>query len=241
MGEEAVRAAIDAEDLKAGILHVLYAVGDSAANKMMESLCMDCKNGELNFTGLDGHMIAWDKTPLEGEFKLLIPKRACQQILNLDPQGKVQITSDGFTARFETEYVTIETRIVSGDFFKTERMFLEMPITAAVNRKKFLDAINRANLLRGEGQAVIISFDTDTMKIKLTNSTADYEEEVELLESINEGIKIGMDPRLLLAALKSFDSENIYINMVDPKSPMKLLSDESDLKAVVLPIAIRTD
>jgi DNA polymerase III sliding clamp (beta) subunit (PCNA family) len=239
MKEELTVATVDAEELKNGILHVLFAVGDQQAQKMMNCLCMDCKNGDLSFTGLDGHMVAWDKLPLEGEFKLLVPKRACQQILNLDLQGDVRVVTDKFTVRFETEYIKVETRLVDGDYFKTEKMFMEQPVTAAMNRKNLLDAVSRANILRTEGEAIVLDFIEDIMKISLVNSKNNFAEEIEMNEKVeSEGLYIGLDPRLLAAALKAFDSENIYLNLADNKSPLKLLSDESDLKAVVLPVMI---
>ncbi len=239
MGEEQMQATIDAEELKAGILHVLFAVGENTSQKMMSALCMDCHDGEINLTGLDGHMIAWDKIPLEGTFKLLVPKRACQQLINLDLQGDVKITADAHTVRFETEYVTLETRLIDGNFFDTNKLFMEMPITAAVNRKEFLDAISRAALCRQDNDAIKLTYREDAVTIEINNSKNEYRETVTLNDSIPEEIRIGMDPRLLSAALKAFDSENIYMNMADSKSPMKLLSDESDLKSIVLPIMIK--
>lgn len=241
MKDEQVVATVDAEDLKKGILHVLFAVGEQQAQKMMNCLCMECKNGDLSFTGLDGHMVAWDKFPLEGEFKLLIPKRACQQILNLDLQGEVRIVTDKNTVRFETEYVKVESRLVEGDYFQAAKMFKEQSFTAAINRKKLLDAVSRAIILRTEGEAIVLDFIEDIMKISLVNSKNNFDEEIEMNEKLDDkGSKlyIGLDPRLLAAALKAFDSENIYLNLENNKNPLKLVSDESDLKAVVLPVMI---
>lgn len=239
MQEELTVATINAEDLKNGILHVLFAVGDGGANKMMNCLCMDCKNGELSFMGLDGRMVAWDKLPLEGEFKLLIPKRACQQILNMDLQGDVKVVTDKFTVRFETEFVKVETRLVDGDYFKAEKMFLDAPVTAVIERKQLLDAVSRVNILRSENEPMVMDFIDDVLKLSLANSKNNYEEEIEMKESVgNQGLYMALDPRLLAASLKAFDSENILLNLTDNKSPLKLLSDESDLKAVVLPVMI---
>ncbi|MBQ9871485.1 MAG: hypothetical protein IJM27_06080 [Eubacterium sp.] len=230
---------VEAEKLLAGITHVLFAVDDGSGNQLMRTLNLSCANGYLNFKGLDGHMMAWDKVPKEGQFDINIPKRTCQQILNIDLQGMVNITSDGSTVRFETEYIMIESRLINGEFFKTDQLFQDMPLTAAVNRKAFVESLNRANLCRLDNDPIKLNFSGDKVRMELINSRNDYNEEIQLNDEVKEELRIGMDPRLLMAAIKSFDSENIYMEMQTARQPIKLLSDESDMKAIVLPVAIK--
>ena len=194
---------------------------------------------------MDGHIIAWDKVSLEGTFKLLIPKRTCQQIMQLDLKGDVDISADKFTAKFESDGTTIETRIVEGNYYKTERMFLEMPITAALNRKSLFGALSRADLCRAGSTPVKLIFKNESVTVEFIDNQSEYVEEVGFVEKIeglesigSDSLTIGINPKLMLATLKAFDSENVYMNMMDSRNPIKVISDESDLKAVVLPVNI---
>lgn len=239
MSGEVKSVEIDAEDLTQGITHVLFAVGTDEASRMMQALSMSCADGYLNFRGLDGHMCAWDSVPMEGTFNLLVPRRSAQQILNMDMQGTVVLETDGSTARFVTEYVTVETRLIAGDYFKTDKLYAEMPQTAQINRKEFIEAISRASSIKQDTNVIKLTFGIEAVKIEMENNRNIYAEEVNLKVGVNNSVRIGFDPRLLLAALKSFESDYIFLNIDDAAHPIKLQSDESALKAVVLPIAIK--
>ena len=52
---------IKANMLLESIKRVSYAVPALENNAVMSSLCLQAAGGELNFVGLDGHVLAWDK------------------------------------------------------------------------------------------------------------------------------------------------------------------------------------
>ena len=71
--------------LKAGQLlesvkRVSYAIPQQGGNATMSTMCLQAKDGQLNFVGLDGHVLAWDKIDYDGEFELLIPKNTIDKI-----------------------------------------------------------------------------------------------------------------------------------------------------------------
>ena len=233
---------VEAEDLKAGITHTLFAVAENNAKSVMNALNMKCANGELALSGLDGYMLATDKIPLEGEFDLNIPKRTCQQLLNLDIEGLVTILTDGKTVIFETAFSKIESRLIEGDYYQIERMLSDLPITVSMKRKSFVEALSRTLLLIGsnDSKAVSIDFSGEKAEVTLKNGRNAYVEDIGLNEDMADGEKIlfAVNPKMLLTALKAFDSENVYLNLANEKRPMKILTDESDQKALVLPVRI---
>lgn len=83
--------------IKANILlesmkRVSYAVPAQGNNLIMSSMCLQAANGQLNFVGLDGKVLAWDKVDYDGEFELLIPKNTVDKLKSLGLTGDVQIT-----------------------------------------------------------------------------------------------------------------------------------------------------
>lgn len=231
---------VEAEDLKAGITHTLFAVAENNAKSVMNALNMKCANGELALSGLDGYMLATDKIPLDGNFDLNIPKKACQQLLNMDIEGQVTILTDGKTIIFETELSKMESRLIDGDYFKVEKMFSELPVTVSMKRKNFVEALSRTLLLIGPNDIKSVSLDFAGKKadITLKNGRNAFVEDIELNEDMadDEKILLAMNPKMLLTVLKAFDSENVYLNLANEASPMIILTDESDQKALVLPV-----
>ena len=57
----------------------------------MSTMCLQAKDGQLNFVGLDGHVLAWDKIDYDGEFELLIPKNTIDKLKTLGLTGEVRI------------------------------------------------------------------------------------------------------------------------------------------------------
>lgn len=56
-----------------------------------------------------------------------------------------------------------------------------------------------------------------------------------------ELLKIGFDSKLVLETLKAFTCENIAMNFSGPKMPAVVEAEDSDMKAIVLPVMIREE
>ena len=229
----------DYEELKTSISRVLFAIDPNSPQQMMKAMCMECKDGFLSFIGLDGHMIAWDKIKYQGDFKMLVPKSAAERLLALDMDGEVSISYSNTKAIFASEQYTVETRLFEGDFYKINQMFGDLPLETSVNRKLFMDAINRATLCSDTPEAVRFDFEGEQVRIYLNAMNSNYEEFVQLDKPISEKLTIGFNPKLLIPALKTVPDEDITINLSSPKHPMIVKSEESDFKALVLPVAIK--
>lgn len=88
-------AKIPALKLKKAIDHVIYAVAVSGSNQQMLGMYLECMDGKLNFVGLDGHRIAWDCIDYEGEFQIIVPRAAMENVKKMDFEGDVSIYHDG--------------------------------------------------------------------------------------------------------------------------------------------------
>lgn len=126
--------AIKAETLLESIKRVSYAVPVMGNNAVMSSMCLQAVDGQLNFVGLDGRVLAWDKVDYDGEFELLIPKNTVDKLKSLGLDGDVQITYNKTGAVFITEEFEVYTRLVEGKYFKYRTMFKELPVHTVVAR-----------------------------------------------------------------------------------------------------------
>lgn len=236
--DEGSELTIKAETLLESIKRVSYAVPDQSKNPVMSSMCLQASGGQLNFVGLDGHVLAWDKVDYDGEFELLIPKNTVDKIKSLGLSGEVQIKHSKTWAVFITEEFEVYTRLVEGEYFKYQNMFKELPLHTVISKMDFLDAMTRAKMCIEDRCPVRFKMGGSRLSLSIINRTMDYRETIEIQESMEEELTIGFNAKLVLETLKAFDCENVRISFESPKMPMIVESEDSDFKAIVLPVAI---
>lgn len=218
--DEGSELRIKAEMLLESMKRVSYAVPAQGSNPVMSSMCLQASGGQLNFVGLDGHVLAWDKVEYSGEFELLIPKNTVDKLKSLGMSGDVQIRHSKTGAVFITEDFEVYTRLVEGEYFKYQTMFKELPLHTVVSRMALLDAMTRAKMCTEERCPVRFEMDGGALSLSIKDNTTDYYETIELQEDIAEVLTIGFDARLVLETLKAFDCENVGLSFGGPKMPM---------------------
>lgn len=236
--DEGSELRIKAEMLLESMKRVSYAVPAQNTNTVMTAMCLQAAGGQLNFAGLDGHVLAWDKIDYDGEFELLIPKNTVDKMKSLGLSGEVQIRHNKTGAVFITEDFEIYTRLIEGEYFKYQTLFKELPLHTVVSRIALLDAMTRAKMCTEERCPVKFEMDGGTLSLSIKDNTTDYHETVELQEDIAKTLTIGFDARLVLETLKAFDCENVGLSFGGPKMPMIVEAEDSDFKTIVLPVAI---
>lgn len=229
---------IKAETLLGAMKHVAYAIPDTNPSAVMTAMCLQASGGQLNFVGLDGHILAWDRVAYEGEFELLIPKNTVDKLKSLGLSGNVQIKHNKTGAIFVTDEYEVYTRLIEGKYFTYQSMFKELPLHTVVSRTDFLDSVTRAKTCTKERCPVRFELKGSSLSLSVKDKTTDYHETVELQEAVTEALTIGFNARLVIETLKAFDCENIGISFGGPKMPMIIEAEDSDFKTIVLPINI---
>lgn len=221
------------------IRRVSYAIPAQAANNTMTSMCLQAEGGQLNFVGLDGRVLAWDKIDYEGEFELLIPKNTVEKLKTIGMSGEVHIRHSKTGAVFVTDEFEVYTRLINGEYFKYKSMFKEMPVHTVVSRIELLDAMTRAKMCTDDNSPVRFEMNGNQLNLAIKDSLTDYHETVDLQEEIEEPLTIGFDARLVLETLKAFDCDNVGLSLQGARMPMIVEAEDSDFKTIVLPVAIK--
>ncbi len=217
---------------------VSYAIPAQSTNKVMTALCLQASGGTLSFAGLDGHVLAWDRIDYDGEFNLLIPKQTIEKILSLGITEDILIKYNKTSAIFVAGEYEVHTRLIDGEYFKFQKMFNELPMHTVVDRNVFLEAMTRAKICTDEKSKVKLTMSGADLNISIKDDTADYEESISLQEEMTEQLIIAFNPALLIDTLKAFDCENVGLQLAGANKPMIVEAEDSDFKAVVLPVAI---
>lgn len=233
-GEQTIRAYTLIESMK----RVSFAVLAQGDNAVMTAMFLQASDGQLNFVGLDGKVLAWDKMDYDGEFELLIPKNTVERLKSIGLSGDVKIRHNKTSAVFITEELEVYTRLIEGEYFKYQKMFADLPLHTVVSRTALLDAMERAKACAVERCPVGFELEGTVLNLSIKDSTTDYHETVDLQEGMEEALTIGFDARLVLETLKTFDCDNVGISFGGPKMPMIIEAEDSDFKTIVLPVAI---
>ena len=238
---EAERAKIPAQKLKKAIEHVIYAVSQSTGNSLMQGLYLECRDGKLNFVGLDGHRIAWDCIDYEGDFKLIVPRNAMEIVKKLDFVGDISIYYDQNGVLFKSDEFEVYTRVIQGEYYKYTSMFNKGTLFTIVERRVLMEAINRAKLCGSaeDKQPVIMNMEGEAIRITYRGVAAEYHEDIPVMEPFENDLRIGFNPLLVLDCLKAFECENVTLEFTSDKLPMLIKADDSDMIALILPVAIK--
>lgn len=151
----------------------------------------------------------------------------------------VTLTYTKNSAVFKSDEYTIYTRLIEGNYFPYQKMFTVGEINTCASRTVLIGAMTRAKMCTEEKQPVVFQIEDDVLNISIRDKLADYQEQVPLQETVCKSIRLGFDSKLVLETLKAFTCDNIALGFTSPRTPMIVEAEDSDMKAMVLPVAIR--
>lgn len=146
------------------------------------------------------------------------------------------LVKDGYLIASNTE-MTMQLKLEAskGSYFMAGKM------KTYVSRLELVAAMTRAKMCTEEKKPAVFEMNEDQLNIRIADRLTDYQEEVKLQDPIPEPLKIGFDSKLVLETLKAFTCENIAMNFSGPKMPAVVEAEDSDMKAIVLPVMIREE
>ena len=123
---------------------------------------------------------------------------------------------------FEFDQTIVVSRLIDGEYFRIDQMLSsDYETKIKINKKEFLDCIDRATLLvrEGEKKPIIIEITDNSMELRIDSAMGSMNENIDI-DKEGKDILIGFNPRFLIDALKVIDDETISIYLVNPKSTM---------------------
>ena len=110
-----------------------------------------------------------------------------------------------------------------------------------INKREFLDCIDRATLFVKEGdkKPIIITIDDTGMQLNINSQMGSMNEEIDI-DKEGKDIMIGFNPKFLIDALKVIDDEEISIYLVNPKAPCFIKNEEESYIYLILPVNFST-
>ena len=232
--------------LKEMIRQTIFSIAVNENNKLMTGELFEIKNNCLKVVSLDGHRISIRKMSLKKDYsdrKVVVPGKTLSEVSKIlsgevDDQVSIYFTKNHIL--FEFDQTMVVSRLIEGEYFRIDQMLSsDYETKLKINKKEFLDCIDRATLLVREGdkKPIIIHITDGSMELKIDSAMGSMNEDIDI-EKEGKDILIGFNPKFLIDALKVIDDETIDIYLVNPKAPCFIRDEEETYTYLILPVNI---
>ena len=230
--------------LKETIRQTIFSIAANENNKLMTGELFEIKNNILKVVSLDGHRIAIRKIELNDNYadkKVVVPGKTLNEISKI-LSGEIEDMVDIFFAPnhivFEFDNTIVVSRLIEGQYFRIDQMLSsDYETKLTINKREFLDCIDRATLFVKESdkKPIIIKIDDVNMELSINSQSGSLKEEIDI-EKEGKDIMIGFNPKFLIDALKVIDDEQINIYLVNPKAPCFIKDENESYIYLILPV-----
>jgi DNA polymerase-3 subunit beta len=234
--------------LKEVVRQTIFSISDNDNNKLMTGELFDINGDTLKVVSLDGHRISIRKILLKNNYspvKVVVPGKTLNEVSKILPGDAESDVTISFTSNhivFEFDNTTVVSRLIEGEYFKIDQMLSsDYETKVKINKKEFINCINRATLLVKEGdkKPIIINITDEGMELKINSILGSMNEEIDI-EKNGKDLMIGFNPKFLIDALRVIDDEEVELYMVNPKAPCFIKDAAENYIYLILPVNFTT-
>ena len=202
------------------------------------------KDNVLRVASLDGHRISIRKIELKNpvsDYKMVVPGKTLieiSKILSGEAESMVEISYTNNHIVFEFDNTIVVSRLIEGDYFKIDQMLSsDYDTKVRINKKEFLNCIDRATLLIKEGdkKPIIIDIQDEMMELKIKSQIGSMNEEI-MISKDGKDLLIGFNPKFLIDALRVIDDEEVTLYLMNAKAPCFIKDETESYIYLILPV-----
>lgn len=236
----------DSIEVNAGELNRLTRLTSFAAAKddsraQYKGIEISFNYSELSFTALDGYRLAKATAAIEtgATGSYIVPASAMNEAARLLSE-EVQVTLGDKHAVFSDGTCSAFTRLLDGRFQNFDSAIPHAAVCAEVDREALADAVERVSVTIDAVYASPIECIVRDNNISLSSSTSTGSSSDSVECACEGNIKIGLNNRYLLEALRAADTQRVKITFEHPQKPILIEPvEQSDFKFIVLPVRLR--
>ena len=230
--------------LKDVVRQTIFSIADNDTNKLMTGELFEINENRLRVVSLDGHRISIRNIELKESYsplKVVVPGKTLQEISKI-LTGEAEDMVDIFFADnhilFEFDETKVVSRLIEGEYFHIDQMLSsDYDTKVKINKREFLNCIDRATLLIREGdkKPIILNIQDGSLQLKINSFVGSMNEEIEI-EKEGKDLLIGFNPKFFIDALRVIDDEEATLYMVNPKAPCFIKDDAGTYVYLILPV-----
>ncbi len=236
---------IKESELKSLISKVVFCCATESSRPILKGALLEAKNGVLAASALDGFRMAYAYCPVEGssaEMKIVCPARTLVEISRmLDSEENLKVYADKYLLSVGLRDTVITSRLYAGEFVKKENIFPPAFLSkVTVKRAELIDSVERAAvLLRGDkNNRLFLDVKNDKVVVSANSDMGKIEETV-TAELDGKELKIALNFKYLLDAVKALFQEEIVLSFNSAATPFTL-ENANDKTSSYLVLPLRT-
>ena len=231
------------------ITQTIFSISDNENNKLMTGELFEVSNNRLSVVSLDGHRISIRYIDLKGDnsdIKVVVPGKSLSdisKIMNGGVDDPVNIYFNENNILFEFDNTKVVSRLIEGEYFRISHMLsVDYQIKMKINKREFLDSLDRATLLIKESdkKPIRLSIEDRNLGLKISSLIGSLNDEIDI-EKEGNNLIIGFNPKLIIDALRVIDDENVTIYFNNTKSPCVIKDDAGSYIYLILPMGINEE
>lgn len=231
--------------LKNIIDQTIFAINDAEKNKVLTGELFEIKGNKLKVVALDKFRIAIRNIELKEEYdlgKVIIPGKSLNEIskiLNGGMEDDVMIYFTNNHILFDLGDTVVVSRLIEDtNFFDTDKMISsDYKTKIEINKREFMDCIDRATLLikEGESKPVFLTIKDGVLDLSINTFIGTMDEKIDIAKE-GEDLMISFNPKFLLDILKVLEDEKITLYMTNSKAPCFIRNENNSYIYIVLPV-----
>lgn len=231
------------------INQTIFSISDNENNKLMTGELFEVSNNRLSVVSLDGHRISIRYIDLKGDnsdIKVVVPGKSLSdisKIMNGGVDDPVNIYFNENNILFEFDNTKVVSRLIEGEYFRISHMLsVDYQIKMKINKREFLDSLDRATLLikESDNKPIRLSIGDRNLGLKISSLIGSLNDEIDI-EKEGNNLVIGFNPKLIIDALRVIDDENVTIYFNNTKSPCVIKDDAGSYIYLILPMGINEE
>ena len=227
---------ISRDALKNVIRQTAFAVSDDENRPIFKGVFVEIDENYINFVATDGYKLAYRKEESNQEtfgFSCIIPGKTLNEIYKIlqNVSEEIDICIANNQMLFQAGNCKLVSRLIEGTYLNYKIMIpKESSLTAVVNTKELLAAIERASIVMNDERKNPLNFTIGYDKIVLTaNAENGSAKEEVVCETLGDKLDIRFNARNLLETLKVIDDEQIKLLFTTNVGPCSVVPVEGNM------------
>ncbi len=170
---------------------------------------------------------------------IIIPATSLSELNKIIDSEIVVLKLNDTTASFEWASTILETKLLGGAYPNVSSLIPHDFIAEyLLNRQALISALERASILLDTNSTYVVKVDFKGNLAEITTSKNEVGQALEQIDCVGSGanLEINLSSKYLLEALKTFDSDEVKINLTGELKPLIITSDTESLVQLILPV-----
>lgn len=226
--ENGEKIKIYSRDLKEIIKNTIFSISTSESRPILTGSKFEIQKSNMRVISIDGSRLALrnqiiPETQFE-DMSFVVPGRVLNELMKIlkDDETIVEINIKNNSVMFSFDTFTVIARLLEGEFFDYEKAIpTNCSIKAIINVKNFEDMVERASIIINYDDPkipIILNISDTHINVECISKRGNFDESINIDKQGNN-LRIGIDSRLLLDALKSIDHEKAVFEFNTEISP----------------------